>query len=114
MVSTPSAGTCSTRSSRLGSRTSSAASAPPPRAPPPRLSHVERCLGPRPGPVVAATDYVKLHADSIRPFVPHRYVALGTDGFGRSDTRRQLRGFFEGDRRWGAVAALNALRADGG
>jgi pyruvate dehydrogenase E1 component len=80
---------------------------------PPRLSHVERCLGPRQGPVVAATDYVKLHADQIRPFVPHRYVALGTDGFGRSDTRSQLRTFFEVDRRWVAVAALKALADEG-
>jgi len=80
---------------------------------PPRLSHVERCLGPRSGPVVAATDYVKLHADQIRPFVPHRYVALGTDGFGRSDTREKLRGFFEVDRRFVAVAALKALADDG-
>jgi pyruvate dehydrogenase E1 component len=80
---------------------------------PPRLSHVERCLGPRQGPVVAATDYVKLHADQIRPFVAQRYVALGTDGFGRSDTRSQLRSFFEVDRRWVAVAALKALADDG-
>jgi pyruvate dehydrogenase E1 component len=80
---------------------------------PPRLSHVERCLGPRAGPVVAATDYVKLYADQIRPFVPHRYVALGTDGFGRSDTRRQLRAFFEVDRRFVAVAALKALADEG-
>jgi pyruvate dehydrogenase E1 component len=80
---------------------------------PPRLSHVERCLGPRQGPVVAATDYVKLHADQIRPFVPQRYTALGTDGFGRSDTRSQLRSFFEVDRRWVAVAALKALADEG-
>ena len=80
---------------------------------PPRLSHVERCLGPRAGPVVAATDYVKLHADQIRPFVPQRYLTLGTDGFGRSDTREQLRAFFEVDRRWVAVAALKALADDG-
>jgi len=80
---------------------------------PPRLSHVERCLGPRQGPVVAATDYVKLHADQIRPFVPHRFSALGTDGFGRSDTRSQLRTFFEVDRRWVTVAALKALADDG-
>jgi pyruvate dehydrogenase E1 component len=80
---------------------------------PPRLSHVERCLGPRSGPVVAATDYVKLHADSIRPFVPHRYVALGTDGYGRSDRREKLRFFFEVDRRFVAAAALKALADDG-
>jgi pyruvate dehydrogenase E1 component len=64
-------------------------------------------------PVVAATDYVKLHADQIRPFVPQRYTALGTDGFGRSDTRSQLRSFFEVDRRWVAVAALKALADEG-
>jgi len=52
-------------------------------------------------------------ADSIRPFVPHRYVALGTDGFGRSDTREKLRGFFEVDRRFVAVAGLKALADDG-
>jgi len=80
---------------------------------PPRLSHVERCLGPRQGPVVCATDYVKLHADQIRPFVPQRMLALGTDGFGRSDTRAQLRAFFEVDRRWVAVAALRALADEG-
>jgi pyruvate dehydrogenase E1 component len=80
---------------------------------PPRLSHVERCLGPRSGPVVCATDYVKLHADQIRPFVPQRYVTLGTDGYGRSDTREKLRAFFEVDRRWIAVAALKALADEG-
>jgi pyruvate dehydrogenase E1 component len=80
---------------------------------PPRLSHVERCLGPRQGPVVCATDYVKLHADQIRPFVPQRMLALGTDGFGRSDTRASLRAFFEVDRRWVAVAALRALADEG-
>jgi pyruvate dehydrogenase E1 component len=80
---------------------------------PPRLSHVEGCLGRRQGPVVAASDYVKAHADQIRPFVPHRYAVLGTDGFGRSDTRRKLRGFFEVDRRWVAVAALKALADEG-
>ncbi|MDR2679026.1 MAG: pyruvate dehydrogenase (acetyl-transferring), homodimeric type, partial [Zoogloeaceae bacterium] len=64
----------------------------------PRLSHVERCLANTQGPVVAATDYVRLYAEQIRPFVPRRYVTLGTDGFGRSDTREALRAFFEVDR----------------
>lgn len=80
---------------------------------PPRVSYVETCLAPRPGPVVAATDYVKTFADQIRPFVPRRYSVLGTDGFGRSDYRRKLRSFFEVDRHFVAVAALRALAQDG-
>jgi pyruvate dehydrogenase E1 component len=76
----------------------------------PRLSHVEQCLKDRPGPVVAATDYMKIFADQIRAFVPtHNFLTLGTDGFGRSDTRKQLRKFFEVDRHYVAVAALKAL-----
>ena len=62
------------------------------------------------GPVVAATDYMKIFADQIRPFIPARnFVALGTDGFGRSDTRKSLRRFFEVDRHYVAIAALKAL-----
>jgi len=79
----------------------------------PRLSHVETCLKDTRGPVVAATDYVRLYADQIRAFVPRRYVVLGTDGFGRSDTREKLRHFFEVDRRWVTVAALKALADEG-
>jgi pyruvate dehydrogenase E1 component len=60
-------------------------------------------------PVVAASDYVRAVADLIRPWVQDRYVALGTDGFGRSDTRAALRSFFEVDRRSIAHAALAAL-----
>jgi pyruvate dehydrogenase E1 component len=76
----------------------------------PRVSHVEQCLKDRPGPVVAATDYMKIFADQIRAFLPGRgFLALGTDGFGRSDTRRQLRRFFEVDRHYVAVAAMKAL-----
>jgi pyruvate dehydrogenase E1 component len=75
-----------------------------------RPSYVEQCLKDRPGPVIAATDYMKVFADQIRPFVPTRnFIGLGTDGFGRSDTRKALRGFFEVDRRYVAVAALKAL-----
>ena len=58
-------------------------------------------------------DYIKAYADQIREFVPHRYVALGTDGFGRSDTREQLRRFFEVDRYYVTVAALKALADEG-
>jgi pyruvate dehydrogenase E1 component len=80
---------------------------------PPRRSYVETCLADRPGPVVAATDYIKSFADQIRPFVPWRYRVLGTDGFGRSDYRRNLRRFFEVDRHYVAVAALASLAEDG-
>ncbi|MDR2259801.1 MAG: pyruvate dehydrogenase (acetyl-transferring), homodimeric type [Azoarcus sp.] len=79
----------------------------------PRASHVEKCLGNAKGPVIAATDYVRLYAEQIRPFIRQRYVTLGTDGFGRSDTREALRRFFEVDRHWVTVAALKALADEG-
>ena len=79
----------------------------------PRKSHVEQKLEGAVGPVVAATDYIKLFAEQIRPFVKGSYVTLGTDGFGRSDTREALRHFFEVDRRWVALAALKALADEG-
>jgi len=79
----------------------------------PRQSYVEACLGSREGPVVAATDYMRLYADQIRTWVPGRYRVLGTDGFGRSDYRKKLRYFFEVDRHWVTVAALKALAEDG-
>ena len=63
--------------------------------------------------MVAATDYMKIFADQIREFVPRRYKVLGTDGFGRSDTRERLRRFFEVDRYYITVAALEALAEDG-
>ena len=78
-----------------------------------KVSHVEQCLKDTRGPVVAATDYVKLFAEQIRAFVPRRYVVLGTDGFGRSDTREKLRHFFEVDRNWVTVASLKALADEG-
>ena len=80
---------------------------------PPRRSYVAECLSDRAGPVVAATDYVRSFADQIRPFVPQRYRVLGTDGYGRSDFRRNLRRFFEVDRHYVAVAALASLAAEG-
>jgi pyruvate dehydrogenase E1 component len=55
--------------------------------------------------VIAATDYVRAFAEQIRPFVPRPYSVLGTDGFGRSDTREKLRHFFEVDRHWITLAA---------
>ena len=75
----------------------------------PKQSHVEQCLSGKPGPVIAATDYVRGYAEMIRPFVKAPYHVLGTDGFGRSDSRENLRNFFEVDRYWIAVKALRAL-----
>jgi pyruvate dehydrogenase E1 component len=80
---------------------------------PPRRSHVEASLAGTQGPVVAATDYVRAYPEQIRAWVPRRYVVLGTDGFGRSDTREKLRRFFEVDRHHVAVAALRALADEG-
>jgi pyruvate dehydrogenase E1 component len=79
----------------------------------PRVPYVTQLLADRPGPLVAASDYLKAYADQIRPFVGRRFHALGTDGYGRSDYRRKLRDFFEVDRRWIALAALKALADDG-
>lgn len=74
----------------------------------PRKSHIETCLG-EAGPTIASTDYMKLFADQIRPFVKGSYRVLGTDGFGRSDYRSALRAHFEIDRHFVAVAALKSL-----
>ena len=78
----------------------------------PRVSHVARLL-PGQAPIVAASDYVRAYPQLIAAYVEARFVALGTDGFGRSDTRAQLRGFFEVDRRHIALAALQALVEEG-
>lgn len=80
---------------------------------PPRRSYVEQALGPTHGPIIAATDYIQTLADQIRPFVPRRYQVLGTDGFGRSDVRSQLRKFFEVDRHQIVLTALKALADEG-
>ena len=80
---------------------------------PPRASYVQQCLAGQQGPFVAATDYMRTVPDQIREWVPGRYHVLGTDGYGRSDSRAALRGFFEVDHRWVAVAALKALADDG-
>ena len=80
---------------------------------PPRTSYVAECLAGRAGPFVAASDYMRIVADQIRQWVPGRYAVLGTDGFGRSDSRAALRDFFEVDRKAIVLAALNALADDG-
>jgi pyruvate dehydrogenase E1 component len=79
----------------------------------PRRSWVEACLAGREGPVVAASDYMRLFAEQIRAYVPGHYRVLGTDGFGRSDYRKRLRHFFEVDRHWVALAALESLAKEG-
>jgi pyruvate dehydrogenase E1 component len=80
-----------------------------------RVPHVTQCLAGTRGPVVAATDYVKAFADQIRPWIPagRQYKVLGTDGFGRSDTRVALRSHFEVDRHFVVIAALKALAESG-
>jgi pyruvate dehydrogenase E1 component len=72
---------------------------------------VETCLRGAKGPVVAASDYVRAVPDLIRPYINNKFISLGTDGFGRSDTRAALRAFFEVDAKNVAVAALAALEA---
>jgi pyruvate dehydrogenase E1 component len=80
---------------------------------PQRLPYARQMLSERDGPVIAATDYVRSVPDQIRQWVPGRYVTLGTDGYGRSDSRAALRKHFEVDRHYIAVAALKALADEG-
>ena len=79
----------------------------------PKSCYVAKCLEDAKGPVIAATDYVRLFADQIRSAVPASYTVLGTDGYGRSDTREALRSFFEVDRYHVVIAALKALADEG-
>ncbi|MBM4197746.1 MAG: pyruvate dehydrogenase (acetyl-transferring), homodimeric type [Gammaproteobacteria bacterium] len=79
----------------------------------PRRPYVQRMLGSQGGPFIAATDYMRIVPDQVRQWVPGRYVTLGTDGYGRSDSRAALRDHFEVDRRYIVVAALKALCDDG-
>ena len=80
---------------------------------PQRLNYVAQCLKDAKGPVIASTDYMKSFAEQIQRFVPNKFVALGTDGYGRSDSREALRDFFEVDARYITVAALKALSDEG-
>ena len=79
----------------------------------PRKSYIETCLADRPGPYIAATDYMKIIPDQIQRWVPGTFVSLGTDGYGRSDARKELREHFEVDQHHIAVSALKALADDG-
>ena len=78
-----------------------------------KIAHVSQCLRGNKAPVIAATDYLRLYAEQIRPYVPGPYTVLGTDGFGRSDTRENLRRHFEVDRYHVVIAALNNLASEG-
>ncbi len=79
----------------------------------PKVPYITSVLGDNDAPVISSTDYMKAYSDQVREYVPATFVALGTDGFGRSDTRAKLREFFEVDRRYVVVAALHALAQDG-
>ena len=80
---------------------------------PAKQSYVSQLLAGRQGPVIAATDYMRLYADQIRPYIDAPYVTLGTDGYGRSDTRERLRHFFEVDAKYIVLSALSALADTG-
>jgi pyruvate dehydrogenase E1 component len=75
----------------------------------PKQSYVTQCLADQTGPVIAVSDYMHAYADQIRAFIPQQFVTLGTDGYGRSDTRKQLRHFFEVDAKHIVYATLKAL-----
>jgi pyruvate dehydrogenase E1 component len=79
----------------------------------PRIPFVTRQLQGESGPFIAATDYMKTYADQLREFIPGHYAVLGTDGFGRSDTRDKLRKFFEVSREYVVIATLKALSDEG-
>jgi pyruvate dehydrogenase E1 component len=80
---------------------------------PRRQTYIQQALADREGPFIAATDYMKTVADQIRQWIPGRYAVLGTDGYGRSDSRAELRRFFEVDRHYVAITALKALADEG-
>ena len=76
---------------------------------PPKKSYVSSCIQPENGPVIAISDYVKLVAEQIAPYINCPFVALGTDGFGRSETRQYLRDFFEVSAHYIVLSTLNLL-----
>jgi pyruvate dehydrogenase E1 component len=79
----------------------------------PKVPYVTQLLQERTGPVICATDYMKSYGEQLRPYIPHRFTVLGTDGFGRSDTRAKLRHHFEVNRYFVVIAALKALADEG-
>jgi pyruvate dehydrogenase E1 component len=74
-----------------------------------KISYVEQCLGKTEGPIMAASDYMRMHSDQIRPYTNKSFYSLGTDGFGRSDTRKKLRKFFEVDKEHLVAYSLSVL-----
>ena len=79
---------------------------------PKKKSYVEECLGNSEGPILAATDYMRLNSDQIRPYINKSFYSLGTDGYGRSDTRKNLRKFFEVDKNYITTYALSVLASE--
>jgi len=75
----------------------------------PEKSYVQKCLGERDGPIIAASDYIRTYADQIRPYISKPFYSFGTDGYGRSDGRKKLRSFFEVDKEHIVAYALSAL-----
>ena len=74
-----------------------------------KKTYVEKCLGNTEGPILAASDYMRMNSDQIRPYINKSFYSLGTDGFGRSDTRLNLRKFFEVDKEHIVAYALSVL-----
>jgi len=79
----------------------------------PKIPYITQCLKDSKGPVIVATDYMRNYAEQVRKYVPNRYEVLGTDGFGRSDSRAALRNFFEVDANHVVLASLKALVDEG-
>jgi pyruvate dehydrogenase E1 component len=77
-----------------------------------KISYVEQCLAKTEGPVLAASDYMRMNSDQIRPYIKKNFYSLGTDGFGRSDTRKELRRFFEVDKEHIVAYALSVLSTE--
>ena len=75
----------------------------------PKKSYVEQCLGQTEGPIMAASDYMRMNSDQIRPYTNKSFYSLGADGFGRSDTRKNLRKFFEVDKEHLVTYGLSIL-----
>ncbi|SMN00849.1 Pyruvate dehydrogenase E1 component [uncultured Candidatus Thioglobus sp.] len=79
----------------------------------PKVPYITQCLAGAKGPVIASTDYMRNYAEQVRKYIPNRYEVLGTDGFGRSDSRQALRDFFEVDANYVTISALKALVDEG-
>ena len=79
----------------------------------PKKSHLEKSLSKNNVPTIAVSDYVKMVSEQIGPYIPGSYYCLGTDGFGRSETRESLRSFFEVDRYYIVLTAMRALVDEG-